>query len=65
MNAMTFSNWCESIVNELMADEWYRETSSKEKILEQIREFAEDLRFYFNNKFSPADVAGRWWAITM
>ncbi|MBQ8946530.1 MAG: hypothetical protein IJ058_14995 [Lachnospiraceae bacterium] len=65
MNAMTFSNWCESIVSELMEDEWYRETSSKEKIREQAREFAEDLRFYFNKKFTPADIAGRWWAITL
>lgn len=62
---MTYTNWCESIVSELMEDEWYRETSSKEKILDQIAEFAEDLRFYFNKKFSPADIAGRWWAITM
>lgn len=62
---MSYSNWCEDIVCELMADEWYRETSSKEKIREQAREFAEDLKFYFNKKFTPADVAGRWWAITM
>ena len=35
---MSYMEWCESIVKELLADEWYRQTSSRERILDQIKE---------------------------
>lgn len=62
---MSYMEWCESIVKELLSDEWYQKTSSRERILDQIREFAEDLRYYYNHRELPEDIAGRWWAITL
>ena len=62
---MSYMEWCESIVRELLSDEWYQKTSSRERILDQIREFAEDLRYYYNHRKLPEDIAGRWWAITL
>lgn len=62
---MTYIEWCESIVKELLSDEWYQQRSSRERILDQIREFADDLRYYYNHRERPEDIAGRWWAITL
>ncbi len=62
---MSYFEWCENIVKELLADEWYQKKSSKERILEQIKEFAEDLMYYYNHRERPEDIAGRWWAITL
>ena len=62
---MSYMEWCESIVKELLADEWYQQKSSRERILDQIKEFAEDLRYYYNHRERPEDIAGRWWAITL
>ncbi len=62
---MSYFEWCDNIVKELLADEWYQKKSSKERILEQIKEFAEDLMYYYNHRERPEDIAGRWWAITL
>ena len=62
---MTYKEWCENLITEIWNDDWYRKTSSKERILEQIKEFAEDLMYYYNNRERPEDIAGRWWAITL
>ena len=65
MEKMTYPKWCELVVKELLLDEWYQQTSSKKRILDQIKEFAEDLMYYYNHRERPEDIAGRWWAITM
>ncbi len=65
MEKMTYPEWCELVVKELLLDEWYQQTSSKKRILDQIKEFAEDLMYYYNHRERPEDIAGRWWAITM
>ena len=62
---MSYVEWCESIVKVLLSDEWYQKTSSRERFLDQIRVFAEDLRYYYNHRELPEDIAGRWWAITL
>ena len=60
-----YKEWCENLITEIWNDDWYRKTSSRERILEQIKEFAEDLMYYYNSRERPEDIAGRWWAITL
>ncbi len=62
---MSYMEWCESVIKELLNDEWYQKTSSRERILDQIREFSDDLKYYYDQKTLPEDIAGRWWAITL